>query len=206
MIAIVDYGAGNLRSVFNAFEAIGQRAQVTSDPADLKHADAIVLPGVGAFNTGMENLEKAGFVDALNEEVKEKGKPYLGICLGMQFLADVGLEHRARRGLGWIKSTVRALEPNDTAFRVPHMGWNDVQIKQESPLFNNLEDRPIFYFLHSYDLAPDKSETHVVTATCWHGQVITAAVQKDNIFGVQFHPEKSQGSGLNLLRNFVKLI
>ncbi len=206
MIAVIDYGAGNLRSVVNAFEAIGQKPQVTNKPADLKASDAIVLPGVGAFGDGMSNLRRTGMVEALNEEVLDKKKPYLGICLGLQFLAQLGLEHGTHEGFGWVKGKVIRLEPNETRFRVPHIGWNGLDTRRSFPLFENLEDGPIFYFVHSYHLVPEAEDRDVISATCDHGQDVTAAVQKGNIFGVQFHPEKSQRSGLTVLKNFVKFV
>ncbi|HQO35128.1 MAG TPA: imidazole glycerol phosphate synthase subunit HisH [bacterium] len=204
MIGIVDYGMGNLRSVESAFEAIGQETSVIRDPRELADVQAIVLPGVGAFGDGMKNLHETGFVDVLSDEVIRKGKPYLGICLGLQFLGEKSLEHGEHDGLGWITGTVRRIEPESAQYRVPHIGWNDLQIEIKEPLFKNLEDGPIFYFVHSYyfDVSPEDSS--VIAATCWHGQKIVAAVQRGNIFGVQFHPEKSQRSGLCLLRNFVE--
>lgn len=205
MIAIIDYGAGNLRSVVNAFEALGQRPQITSDPSDLEKARAIVLPGVGAFGEGMEHLRRLNLVEALNQEVLGKGKPYLGICLGLQFLAEVGLEHGRHEGLGWIRGRVEHLRPNGSEYRVPHIGWNEVEVRRDASLFERLEDGPVFYFVHSYHLVPEETDKNSVVATSWHGQAITAAVQKGNIYGVQFHPEKSQRSGLALLRNFVNL-
>ena len=204
LICIVDYGMGNLRSVINAFEFIGLRAMITNTPSDLAKASAVVLPGVGAFGEGMKNLRQAGFVEALSEEVLVKGKPFLGICLGLQFLAKNSLEDGNQEGLGWIDGTVERISYNNPSFRVPHMGWNDVHIERESVLFKGLEDGPIFYFVHSYHLVVD-GEKEVVTSTCWHGETITASVQKDNMYAVQFHPEKSQRSGLRLLENFVKL-
>ena len=206
IIAIIDYGAGNLRSVINAFEAIGQRPFVTDKPAELAKAAAIVLPGFGAFGDGMRNLRQRGWVEALNEEVRVKGKPYLGICLGLQFLARTSLERGIHEGLNWIDSEVVEIEPNGSGFRVPHIGWNEVRFERASPIFDNLEDGPVFYFVHSYYLRMDSSDREAVTATCWHGVTITAAVQKENLFGVQFHPEKSQRSGLSVLRNFAQMI
>jgi glutamine amidotransferase len=204
LIAVIDYGAGNLRSVVNALEAIGQKPLVTSNPADLAKASAIVLPGVGAFGDGMESLRRLNLIKVLNEEVLGKKKPYLGICLGLQFLAQVSFEQGTHDGLGWINGKVVRLEPCSSEYRVPHIGWNDLQINRDSLLFEDLEDSPVFYFVHSYRLVVEEEDRDVVTATCWHGQSVTAAVQKDNIFAVQFHPEKSQRSGLNLLSNFVR--
>ena len=206
MIAVIDYGAGNLRSVVNAFEAIGQQPLVTNNPADLTRASAIVLPGVGAFGDGMKTLRDLNLIEALNEQIIGKKKPYLGICLGLQFLAREGFEHGTHKGLGWIDGTVQRIVPNDDKYRIPHIGWNDIQVRQPIPLFENLEEEPVFYFVHSYHLVVEGDSPDVVTSTCWHGTAVTASVQKDNVYAVQFHPEKSQQNGLKLLENFVELI
>jgi glutamine amidotransferase len=206
MIFIVDYDAGNLRSVLNGFEVIGHKPMVTDDPDKLAKASAIVLPGVGAFGDCMEAIRSKNLIEPLNELVLTQKIPYLGICLGMQFLAEESLEKGRHKGLGWIKGNVERMVPNDGKFRIPHMGWNDVEYKQTCTLFADLGDAPVFYFVHSYHLVIDGDEADVVTATCWHGLTITAAVQKDNIFGVQFHPEKSQENGIRVLENFVKNI
>jgi len=206
MIAIIDYGAGNLRSVFNAFEAIGQKPYIASKPEELKKANAIILPGVGAFGDGIATLQKLNFIEPLKEEILVKKKPYLGICLGLQFLADVSMEMGEYPGLGLIKGNIRQISPNEQKFKIPHIGWNNIEIKQRSPLFEDLEDEPVFYFVNSFHLDLDESEIDIISSTCWHGATITASVQKDNIFGVQFHPEKSQQAGLKLLENFIKII
>ena len=204
MVAIVDYGAGNVRSVVNAFEAIGQKPILTSDPDKLVKASGIVLPGVGAFRDCVESLKRLKLIEPLNELVVHEEKPYLGICLGMQVLAEESLEGGVHKGLGWIRGRVEVLAPNEKTFRVPHMGWNDVQTLTPCHLFAGLGDSPVFYFVHSYQLQVHREEAEKVTATCWHGTIVTAAVQKNNIFGTQFHPEKSQESGLRLLKNFLK--
>ncbi len=205
-IVMVDYGMGNLRSVVNAFEAIGQPVCITSDPGDLKRASAIILPGVGAFGDGMKNLRQRGLIEPLQEEVLEKKKPYLGICLGMQFLAQRSFEDGCHPGLGWIDAEVKKIVPDDSKFRVPHIGWNDVHIEREGKLLEGVGADPVFYFVHSYyvDMAP--GQAHIVTSTCWHGVSIAASLECENILGVQFHPEKSQRAGIKLLRNFVDLV
>jgi imidazole glycerol-phosphate synthase subunit HisH len=207
MIAIVDYGMGNLRSVLNAFEAIGAPASLATSGAALREAAGIVVPGVGAFADGMTNLLARGVVDALAEEVLVRKKPYLGICLGLQFLAREGREHGLTRGLGWVGGVVRALAPADPRCKVPHMGWNEVTVERPCELFRDLDERPVFYFLHGFHLDPagDDGAEAAVAASAWHGERVTAAVARDNVFGVQFHPEKSQEAGLQVLRNFVKL-
>lgn len=204
MIAIIDYGMGNLQSISNAFEALGEETIIASKPFELCSAKAIVLPGVGAFRDGMRNLRRSGFVETLNKEIIEKKKPYLGICLGMQFLAEKSLEHGIHQGLGWIKGTVKKLEPNDSRFKIPHMGWNNIEVADKSILFEGLKDDPVFYFVHSYHL--DINEDEAISSFCWHGQKIIASIQKENIFGVQFHPEKSQTAGIKLLKNFIELV
>jgi imidazole glycerol-phosphate synthase subunit HisH len=207
MIAIVDYGMGNLRSVLNAFEAIGVSASLTTSPAVLREAAGIVVPGVGAFGDGMTTLAARGMIEALADEVLVRKKPYLGICLGLQFLAREGREHGFTRGLGWIGGVVRALAPADPRCKVPHMGWNEVRLERPCELFRDLDERPVFYFLHGFhvDADGDPAVEAAVAATAWHGQRVTAAIARDNVFGVQFHPEKSQEAGLQVLRNFVKL-
>lgn len=205
MITVVDYGMGNLRSVSNALEALGADFRLTQNPRDLEEAQGIILPGVGAFGEGMENLRKLGFIDVLNEQVLKKKKPYLGICLGLQFLGRTGHEEGEHEGLGWLHGEVRLLKPDRSDCKVPHMGWNNINILKQSPILEGLEENPVFYFVHSYHLELDPAEEGSLTAIAEHGQAVTAAIQKDNIYGVQFHPEKSQGAGLLLLKNFLSL-
>jgi glutamine amidotransferase len=206
MIALVDYGMGNLQSVANALESLGRPATVTAGPEDLRRASGIILPGVGAFGDGMRNLRASGMVDALNETVLQRGTPFLGLCLGMQFLAARGEENGVHEGLGWIPGTVQRLIPPDRRFKVPHMGWNEVRIRRKDALLEGLDDRPVFYFVHGYHFVPDSSAADAVTSTCWHGVEIVATVGRDNVFGVQFHPEKSQRDGVRLLENFLSLV
>lgn len=206
MIAVINYGAGNLRSVSNAFNAIGQSCEITDNPNVLKKASAIVLPGVGAFGDGMAELQRMHLIEQLHEEVMVKKKLFLGICLGMQFLAAESHELGLHPGFKWIHGSVRLIKPNDKRCRVPHIGWNNTRIHKRGPLFEGMKEEPIFYFVHSFQFEPAVKESSVIAATCWHGQTVTVAIQKENIFGVQFHPEKSQEDGLKLLRNFVKII
>jgi imidazole glycerol-phosphate synthase subunit HisH len=205
-LTIVDYGAGNLRSVANAFEAIHCRCTIARQPADLAGASAIVLPGVGAFGDCMAQLRALNFVEALNEHVVKRGTPYLGICLGMQLLARKGLEHGDHEGLGWIDGTVERIQPAEDRYRIPHIGWNSIEIARPCPLLDGLNPDPAYYFVHSYHFVPAASMSDCVTSTCWHGARITASVRRDHVFGVQFHPEKSQENGLQLLRNFVRFV
>ena len=202
VIALVDYGAGNLHSVHNALKAAGaQGVRVTSDPDTVRAADRIVLPGVGAFGACAAGLRAIpGLVEAMEERVQVGGAPFLGICVGMQLLADRGLEHGVTRGLGWVPGEVRLIERTDPAIKVPHMGWNDVV-----PTHHRDGARLIApgeaYFLHSYHFQPDDG-AHVAAMTD-HGGGLVAAVAHDNLLGVQFHPEKSQGYGLELLARFL---
>jgi glutamine amidotransferase len=205
-VAIIEYGMGNVRSVANAFEEIGVNSIITDDPADIKSARAVVLPGVGAFKKGIENLQDRNLIDVLNTEVITKKRPFLGICLGMQLLATHGYEHGKNRGLGWIPGKVVQIEPQGKEYRIPHMGWNEVSVLNNQYLFEGLGNNPVFYFVHGFHLKVDKNERDVVTSTCWHGEEIVASVHLSNIMGVQFHPEKSQRAGLKLISNFVEMM
>ena len=202
LVVIVDYGMGNLRSVFKAFEYLGCKVVITHDQKEIERADYLVLPGVGAFGDGMENLKQFGLVETLKEEVILKKKPFLGICLGLQLLARDSEEFGFHQGLGWIEASVKKIEPEDKKIKIPHVGWNALKIKDEKcPLFQGIKQDSCFYFVHSYHLVSD-SERYV-KATSDYGQEFTAAIQKENIFAVQFHPEKSQMIGLRLLENFI---
>ncbi len=198
-IALVDYGAGNLRSVWNALAAAGaDGVSVTADPDAVRAADRIVLPGVGAFAACMAALSAIpGMVAALGERVCDGGTPFLGICVGMQLMADSGEEHGRHAGLGWIGGTVRRLAPADPALKVPHMGWNDVSPSRDHPLIARGEA----YFLHSYAFAP--ADPADMVAATGHGGAVTAAIARDTMIGVQFHPEKSQAYGLAFLTRFL---
>lgn len=197
-LALIDYGAGNLHSVHNALKAAGGDATITADADAVRRADRIVLPGVGAFGACMAGLMTLpGMIDALRARVLEDGAPFLGVCVGMQLLADEGHEHGVTPGLGWIGGKVVALAPTDPKVRVPHMGWNDVLPATPHPLV----ERGEAYFLHSYQF--DAADPARVIATTDHGGPVVAAVGRDNILGVQFHPEKSQRFGLALLERFL---
>jgi len=198
-LALIDYGAGNLHSVHNALKAAGAGdVHVTADPDVVAKADRIVLPGVGAFAHCMEALSAIdGMVGAMEQRVRVDAIPFLGICVGMQLLADAGVEHGTTRGLGWISGTVRAIAPA-VDLKIPHMGWNDVAPTQGAPLIEAGEA----YFLHSYHF--DATDDADVLATTDHGGRLVAAVGRDNIMGVQFHPEKSQTYGINFLKRFLE--
>ncbi len=196
-VALIDYGAGNLQSVKNALKAAGaENICVTNDPAEVLSADRIVLPGVGAFAHCMGALSAIpGMVDALNEATGPGAKPFLGICVGMQLMAEAGEEHGRHAGLGWIKGTVRLIETTDATVKIPHMGWNDVVPTAPHPLI----EAGAAYFLHSYAFDGDD-----VLATTSPGGPVVAAIGRDNRVGVQFHPEKSQRFGLSLLSRFLE--
>jgi len=210
-VAIIDYGSGNLHSAAKAFERAARESsadahiEVTSDPAEVLSADRVVLPGVGAFADCKRGLDAVpGMREALETSVRQKGRPFLGICVGMQLLADRGLEHVTTEGLGWIAGEVRLLEPSDPGLKIPHMGWNTLIAGRPHPLLNGIATGPRglhAYFVHSYHLkAADPSD---VLAETDYGGPVTAMVGRDNIAGTQFHPEKSQRLGLLLIANFL---
>ena len=202
-IKIVNCEIGNLRSVFNAFNAIQQPVEIIDHPSQLKNADAIVLPGVGAFGNGIQNLKQGGWIETLNEEVRHKQKPFLGICVGMQVLATVGKEHGTFEGLNWISGTVDLLRPEEESYRIPHIGWNEVQFVKRDGLYKGLGEAADFYFVHSYAHFPEAAD--VISGICDHGMKFAASFEAGNIIATQFHPEKSQKAGLTVLQNFVKL-
>ena len=200
-IALIDYGAGNLHSVENALKAVGAKVTVTADPDVVRAADRIVLPGVGSFKACAQGLKSIdGLVEAMTERVEIGGAPFLGICVGMQLLATRGLEHGVTKGLDWIAGEVARIEKTDPAIKVPHMGWNDVALTTHAPSHDLLEEGEA-YFLHSYHFAV--SDPHHIAAMTDHGGGLVAAVARDTIVGVQFHPEKSQAYGLALLERFL---
>jgi len=200
VLALIDYGAGNLHSVENALRAAGAaNVTVTADPDIAARAERIVLPGVGAFATCMGALAAIpGMVDALDEAVLRQARPFLGICVGMQLMATAGEEFGRHDGLGWIPGTVAKLEPTGADIRIPHMGWNEVALARRHPLLAEGEA----YFLHSFAFATDADGDRIATTD--HGGPVTAAIGRDNMLGVQFHPEKSQSYGLALLAKFLE--
>ncbi len=201
-IVIIDYGMGNLRSVQKAFEKIGFAARLTRNKNEIGRASAIVLPGVGAFKDCMENLEKHGLMEPLLRSI-EKGKPYLGICLGLQILFSESEEFGSHKGLNLIKGKVVRFVP-DPEHKVPHMGWNTVEREREVPLLQGIESGDFFYFVHSYYVVPDQARW--ISSLTTYGKPFVSSIWKENLFATQFHPEKSQQKGLRILENFVKSI
>ncbi|WP_293867939.1 imidazole glycerol phosphate synthase subunit HisH [uncultured Alsobacter sp.] len=211
-VAIIDYGSGNLHSAQKAFERAAREAglattiQVTSDPAAVLAAERIVLPGVGAFADCRAGLDGVtGMVDALEEAVRRRGRPFLGICVGMQLMAARGLEYVTSTGLGWIPGDVTLIEPNDPSLKIPHMGWNTLSLCRDHALLSGIPTGPDgwhAYFVHSYHLAA--AQRADVVAETEYGGPITAVVGRDNVVGTQFHPEKSQKLGLALITNFLR--
>lgn len=202
-VAIVQCGTGNLDSVNRAVEECGGSSFFANDPAELAKASAIILPGVGNFARGMQNLRETGFDVALSERVLDGGLPFLGVCLGMQMLADSGEEGGQTAGLGWIAGRIVKLEATADDERIPHVGWNEVHFASPSRLFDQIDSGRDFYFVHSYHMVCE-NEDNIIATTPYCGNFVSA-VQKQNIFGVQFHPEKSQKAGFALLRNFLSL-
>jgi len=203
MLAVVDYNMGNLRSVQNAFLKIGKEVTIVSDPNEIQKYDKLILPGVGAFGDAMEHLKQNGMDEAIKIFAKS-GKPLLGICLGMQLLLESSDEFGAHGGLGLIPGMVRKFDTSKfkTTLKVPHMGWNELFVKKQSPLFNGLEDEFYLYFVHSYHAICDEKYTIGETA---YGYPFASAINKENIYGFQPHPEKSHDNGLKILKNFTEL-
>ncbi len=198
MIAIIDYGMGNLRSVQKAFEYLGNKAVITQQPSEIQKADKVVLPGVGAFKDAMQTIKQKG-IDKVLYDVVEQKKPLLGICLGMQMFFEKSYEYGEHKGLAILQGEIVKLPEG---VKIPHMGWNSLNIKKKSPLFEGLSEEPYVYFVHSYHL---NTEADIVSATTYYGKEIQVAAQKENVFALQFHPEKSGDVGLNILQNFGRL-
>jgi imidazole glycerol-phosphate synthase subunit HisH len=201
-VVVVDYGMGNLGSVVSAFNALGVACEASSEPKRLANASGIVLPGVGAFGAAMVNLRERGLDEALTEHVVSRKTPFLGICLGLQLIAQDSTEQGYAEGLGWIEGRVERI-PVREHNPVPHVGWNEVELSNGSPLFAGIGNLAHFVFDHSYQL---RCASEFVAATCNYGGNVVAAIQKDNICAVQFHPEKSQRHGLRMLRNFSRCL
>ncbi|MGN1328178.1 MAG: imidazole glycerol phosphate synthase subunit HisH [Eubacterium sp.] len=198
MIAIIDYGAGNLSSVKKALDYLGAESEITQDSDKILSASHVILPGVGSFEDAMDSMRERGLVDTVKEAAKTK--PFLGICLGLQLLFESSEESPGAEGLGILKGKIVSI-PKDNGLKVPHIGWNSVSLKQRDGIFNNIDDESYFYFVHSFYLKD--ADEDVVAATTEYGVTIQCAVQRDNLCATQFHPEKSSKAGLQILKNFI---
>ncbi|MBS7297950.1 MAG: imidazole glycerol phosphate synthase subunit HisH [Eubacteriales bacterium] len=198
MTAIIDYGAGNLHSVQNALDLLGEKSVVTGERDVIMSADRVILPGVGAFGDAMERLNQTGLADVVRE-VAKSGKPLLGICLGLQLMFESSEENPGVEGLGLFKG--KCVKISETGLKIPHMGWNDIKVRENSYLLKGLGKEPYVYFVHSYYIQPDED---VVSAYTEYGAKLAVAVEKDNVAAVQFHPEKSSDIGMKILKNFIE--
>ena len=206
-VTIVDYQSGNISSVINSFTEVAKgkvNLEVTADLNKIKSSDKIVLPGQGSFKSCVDSLNSInGLVEALNEFAITNKKPLLGICVGLQMFADVGFEEIETKGLGWISGKVSKIDNQNGKFKLPHIGWNEIEIVKQSKIFKDIENKSHMYFVHSYEFIPeDKS---VISATTDYSSKIVCSVEKDNLFGTQFHPEKSDKIGLKIIKNFIEL-
>ena len=206
-VTIVDYSSGNISSVVNSFKVVAQnkaKIEVTSDLEKIKASDKIVLPGQGSFKSCVDALNKiSGLNDALNEFVTVYKKPLLGICVGLQMFADVGYEETETKGLGWISGKVSKIDNQNGKFKLPHIGWNQINILKNSKIFKEVENNSHMYFVHSYEFIP--KDNRVISATTDYSTKVVCSVEKDNLFGTQFHPEKSDKTGLKIINNFINL-
>ena len=206
-ITIVDYKSGNISSVMNSFNEVAKnkvKIEATSDINKIKSSDKIVLPGQGSFKSCIDGLNNInGLVDALNEFTINSKKPLLGICVGLQMFADVGYEETETKGLGWISGKVSKIDNQNGKYKLPHIGWNQINILKDSKIFHNIENNSHMYFVHSYEFVPE--DKNVVSATTDYSSNIVCSVEKENIFGTQFHPEKSDKIGLKIINNFINL-
>ncbi len=201
-ICILDYGSGNVASVFNMLKFIEFDPEISNDKKKIRDASHVILPGVGSYNSGMEKIKRKLPIDCLENEILKKGKPFLGICLGMQVLSTVGYEFGKYQGLNWVEGEVKELDVKKSI--LPHVGWNEVNAESKNNiLFNNIDNDENFYFVHSYHFKSFNKKN--ILATSIYEETFASAIRKDNVFGVQFHPEKSQKSGMKLLRNFLKI-
>ena len=206
-VTIVDYNSGNISSVINSFEEVAKdrvNIEVTSDLIKIKSSDKVVLPGQGSFKSCVDALNKIeGLTDTLNEFVISNKKPLLGICVGLQMFAEVGYEETETKGLGWIPGKVSKIDNQKGKYKLPHIGWNQINILKDSKIFKNIENNSHMYFVHSYEFIPE--DKNVISATTDYSSNIVCSVEKENIFGTQFHPEKSDKIGLQIINNFINL-
>ena len=206
-VTIVDYNSGNISSVINSLNEVAKnkvKLEVTSDLNKIKSSDKVVLPGQGSFKSCVDALNNIkGLVDTLNEFVINNKKPLLGICVGLQMFADIGFEETKTKGLGWISGKVSKIDNQKGKYKLPHIGWNQINIVKDSKIFKNIENNSHMYFVHSYEFIP--KEKNVISATTDYSSNIVCSVEKENIFGTQFHPEKSDKTGLKIINNFISL-
>ena len=206
-VTIVDYKSGNISSVINSFKEVAKEKvniEVTSDPNKIKSSDKVVLPGQGSFKSCVEALKNIdGLSDTLNEFTIINKKPLLGICVGLQMFADIGYEEIETKGLGWISGKVSKIDNQDGKFKLPHIGWNEINIVKDSKIFKDIENNSHMYFVHSYEFVPNDKK--VISATTDYSTKVVCSVEKENIFGTQFHPEKSDKFGLKIIDNFISL-
>ena len=206
-VTIVDYNSGNISSVINSFKEVAQdkvNIEVTSDLNKIKSSDKVVLPGQGSFKSCVDALNKInGLTDTLNEFVLTINKPLLGICVGLQMFADIGYEETETKGLGWISGKVSKIDNQNGKFKLPHIGWNQIKIVKDSKIFKDIENNSHMYFVHSYEFVPE--DKNLISATTEYSSNIVCSVEKENIFGTQFHPEKSDKLGLQIIQNFINL-
>jgi len=206
-VTIVDYNSGNISSVINSFNEVAKdkvNIEVTSDLNKIKSSDKVVLPGQGSFKSCVDALNSInGLVDILNEFAINNKKPLLGICVGLQMFADIGYEEVETKGLGWISGKVSKIDNQEGKYKLPHIGWNEINIVKNSKIFKDIENKSHMYFVHSYELIPE--DKNVITATTDYSSNIVCSVEKENIFGTQFHPEKSDKLGLQIINNFINL-
>jgi len=206
-VTIVDYNSGNISSVINSFKEVAEdkvNVEVTSDLEKIKLSDKVVLPGQGSFKNCVDALNNInGLVDTLSDFVLTNKKPLLGICVGLQMFADVGYEEAETKGLGWISGKVSKINNQDGKYKLPHIGWNEINIVKDSKIFKDIENNSHMYFVHSYEFIPE--DKNVITATTDYSSKIVCSVEKENIFGTQFHPEKSDKIGLKIIHNFISL-
>ncbi|RZO63505.1 MAG: imidazole glycerol phosphate synthase subunit HisH [Candidatus Pelagibacterales bacterium] len=206
-VTIVDYNSGNISSVINSFNEVAKgkiNIEVTSDLKKIKSSDKVVLPGQGSFKSCVDALNNiGGLVDTLNEVALNNKKPFFGICVGLQMFADIGYEETQTKGLGWISGKVSKIDNKNGKYRLPHIGWNQINIVKESKIFKGIDNKSHMYFVHSYEFIPD--EKNVISATIDYSSNIVCSIEKENIFGTQFHPEKSDKIGLKIINNFINL-
>lgn len=200
-ICIIDYGLGNIASMFHAVKSLDKEVVISKNKEEIKNSSHLILPGVGSFKSGMKGLEKNDLIEILSDEVLIKKKPILGVCLGMQLFLTEGSEDGVHKGLNWIEGNVTKINNKSNKLKIPHMGWNEVNYTKKNKLFSGVTNRSSFYFVHSYHVVPN--DQTIISGSCFYGEDLVASIEKDNIFATQFHPEKSHNVGSLLLKNFL---